>query len=831
MAGDGPSAEAHAGEILSCVSCRNRKLKCDRTKPRCNRCEKAKLECVFPESRRKPAFKRRNVRELEARLAQVEVLLRETNQNRSQGQEAVQPINDQAAELSETENILFQGIDFTDSMPSLDDGNAFAFQQEPAITHSTANLDNNHGQDNTPFTGDLIGLGGIFESLPPFDMMEDLNRIFFERQGHLIPIIHPSRYLQAFYSAPHMKPPMCLQYAIWALAAHGNPKYGACSDVFYRRARQYAELDEMKGYGEHFITVAHAQAWCVIATYEAKLLLFTRAAMSGSRGVRLVQMMGLHRLDGSAEEICPTLVPPRDWIELEERRRVFWGIFCVDSHCSISTGWPFLIDSSEITTLLPAPEHAFLSGEEVETCSIQEALKGKTYSSFSGAVLVCHIFNQILKHIHRPKSTDNPDNYEYGEYWQRHRELDNTLSSAFMYLPASFRLPDNYRDPVAVHTNLNLHASTICLHHAAIEMIEAHKLPESAKKICHDRLSTAAQEIVNIVRLTSHVNSSPKSPLAALSLYCAASVYVYLCQETQTPTNVDNLDFVIAAMQAFGKNHSITRAFLRQVVIDIERNGIQDIVGLASLDNLGPEFRTQITHNIPLLARSKISRHSQVQPPLPGRLPLGKPMGEMIVEDSMDCEHGTWVSDVNENELSLTEARSSNYMNYMKNNKRKRVAPSHGTSTLDSLSESCDSPWVTNIQDRISTNPSTHSSPEDPVSVGTSAYPTLYPSGPGMAFQGPGQDLPHRTNSPRTNASSHLTASQTHSNSGLYPVSRWNLTGMYTENNGRPLQGEASPCNLSANNDHIPWFITSENVSVDWGGAKLNLDPDVTLPG
>lgn len=77
-------------------------------------------------------------------------------------------------------------------------------------------------------------------------------------------------------------------------------------------------------------------------------MMFTRAAMSCSRGVRLVQMMGLHRLDGAAEEISPTLLPPQDWAELEERRRVFWGIFCIDSHCSISTGWPHLIDASEV---------------------------------------------------------------------------------------------------------------------------------------------------------------------------------------------------------------------------------------------------------------------------------------------------------------------------------------------------------------------------------------------------------------------------------------------------------------------------------------------------
>lgn len=43
-----------------------------------------------------------------------------------------------------------------------------------------------------------------------------------------------------------MKPPMCLQYAIWALASNGHPKYGHLHDVFYQRARQYAEADELK---------------------------------------------------------------------------------------------------------------------------------------------------------------------------------------------------------------------------------------------------------------------------------------------------------------------------------------------------------------------------------------------------------------------------------------------------------------------------------------------------------------------------------------------------------------------------------------------------------
>ena len=64
-----PSGSASQGtEPLACVSCRARKLKCDRVKPACSRCIKVSNECVYPESRRKPTFKRRNVKELEARL-------------------------------------------------------------------------------------------------------------------------------------------------------------------------------------------------------------------------------------------------------------------------------------------------------------------------------------------------------------------------------------------------------------------------------------------------------------------------------------------------------------------------------------------------------------------------------------------------------------------------------------------------------------------------------------------------------------------------------------------------------------------------------------------
>ncbi|KAK3942377.1 citrinin biosynthesis transcriptional activator ctnR [Diplogelasinospora grovesii] len=634
-----------ASELLACVTCRTRKLKCDRVKPICTRCAKVKnADCVYPESRRKPAFKRRNVKELEERLAQVEGLLQNVAK-KATGQstkgkeiapdgESTSPVAQEDATASFDFPDVFSSGSPEETIPL----NNFS-RDQPFLAQ--AGGDSPEVSSRPQHGGGLMGLGR-FESLPPIEVIEDLHKIFFMKQQHFIPIIHEGNYLRAFYSAPHMRPPMCLQYAIWTMAANGHEKYGFYHDVFYQRTRQYLEADELKGYGEHFITVSHAQAWALTATDEARCMFFTRAAMSSARCVRLIEMMGLHRLDDTLSEednpMAPTLAPPQSWVELEERRRIFWGAFCIDSHASISTGWPSLIDINEVTTHLPSSQDAFNSGQEEEAPTLQQALGGKQYSIFAGAVVICHIFNQLLKHVHRPMPNDRPDDPEYGQFWKRHRELDNTLSSAFMFLPERFRLPRNIRDPVSVNTNLNLHASIICLHNAACDKVDTYKLSGQLKQMSKVRTLTAAGEIVNIMKLTSHMNSEHRTPLVSLSLYCAASVYIYQAKENPGECEVENLEFLIKCMEAIGREHIITRAYLNQVLVDIERNGLSASLNLPTIP-----INPYCAHNIPLLARNSMSRHTKLQPPLPGRLPLGKPQGNAF-EKSLwsDCFANPW---------------------------------------------------------------------------------------------------------------------------------------------------------------------------------------------
>lgn len=71
----------------------------------------------------------------------------------------------------------------------------------------------------------------------------------------------------------------------------------------------------------------------------------------------------------------------------------------------------------------------------------------------------------------------------------------------------------------------------------------------------------------------------------------------------------------------------ITCAFLQQTCLDIDKNGLSGSIKLPILYQYRNFFGGPAS-NIPLLARSPISKHTQMSSPLPGRLPLDKPLGQ-----------------------------------------------------------------------------------------------------------------------------------------------------------------------------------------------------------
>jgi hypothetical protein len=245
----GPSIAGQAKlpeKTISCVSCRKRKLKCDRVKPKCGTCTRLRHDCEFPERRRNLGTKRRNIKELEARLAQVETQLISESKHTATATTTSAP-------GGEADWGMDMNLDLDDGLlnPSFNISQSAFGVPEPAPMIL--------GGDFGSY--DLIGLG-LQEPLPPQDMMDELyipshsyitcktnndrHQIYFEKHHPTMPMMHKLRYYASLDRAPHMRPPICLRYAMWTVAASLSEKYSSFEDILYERARRYIQDAEMK---------------------------------------------------------------------------------------------------------------------------------------------------------------------------------------------------------------------------------------------------------------------------------------------------------------------------------------------------------------------------------------------------------------------------------------------------------------------------------------------------------------------------------------------------------------------------------------------------------
>jgi hypothetical protein len=194
--------------------------------------------------------------------------------------------------------------------------------------------------------------------------------------------------------------------------------------------------------------------------------------------------------------------------------------FCEDRYASIGTGWPMTVDERDIMTHLPSSEDAFEMSRPETTLTLTESMSpsgAAKLSSFGGIVLMACLFGRNLIHLHRPDADDR-DNDLNGEFWKRHRNMDNILLNTSLCLPNHLKLPTGLGNPNIVFTNMNIHTSTICLHQAAIFKADKNKLPASVSAESKVRCITAANEIASIMRMVSHMDLSAVSSPPSLSL-------------------------------------------------------------------------------------------------------------------------------------------------------------------------------------------------------------------------------------------------------------------------------------------------------------------------
>ena len=270
--------------------------------------------------------------------------------------------------------------------------------------------------------------------------------------------------------------------------------------------------------------------------------------------------------------------------------------FCEDRYSSIGTGWPMTVEEKDIMTNLPASEEAFEMSRPEQTQTLHDAMSpsGATkLSPFGSIVLMACLFGRNLIHLHRP-DPDDRDHDLNGEFWKRHRQLDNILLNTSLCLPPQLKLPAGMTNPSVVFMNMSIHTSTICLHQAGIFKADKHKLPQSVSSESKVRCITAANEIASIMRTISHTDLSsvcrtlvalggssftntklPQfNPFVSFCLYVAARVFVqYLKSRPDDSRTADSLRFLLTAMNALKRRNPLTESFLVQLDVDLEALG------------------------------------------------------------------------------------------------------------------------------------------------------------------------------------------------------------------------------------------------------------------
>lgn len=128
-------------------------------------------------------------------------------------------------------------------------------------------------------------------------------------------------------------------------------------------------------------------------------------------------------------------------------------------------------------------------------------------SGFAGLVVALAILGKNIKHQYRARPDDRMHDLN-GPFWQRHRDLDDTLVDLSMNLPSELRIPRGVPNPNIILMNVCIHTATILLHTSALFVLNRHIQHDGFKKQSMMRRVAAASEIVNIMRAVSHLNLS-----------------------------------------------------------------------------------------------------------------------------------------------------------------------------------------------------------------------------------------------------------------------------------------------------------------------------------
>ncbi|GLI79437.1 hypothetical protein PoHVEF18_007772 [Penicillium ochrochloron] len=497
----------------ACDECRRRKLRCDGQHPQCGVCRETDVVCeVTQRGTRGP--KKGHLKALKNRIVHLEAML-ETR---------LPPQPHQPYQSHQRSDLL------GNSQNSNDDNDGRTVSS--ASDHETF-LSNGYGLQGLHIDSNLVALpsepDSSFTSAVPLSevMQAELDQLYLDRVHQSIPILHQRRYLSWSKSHTKSASQRCLQYAMWTLASLLSAHSRHLVEPLYQETKQMLENLSVET-----SETALAQAWVLVVTFEYMRTYHRQAWMSAGRAFRLVQAMRYHEIDNPIDKRGPSSPQCGDFIEVEERRRVFWMTYFLDHIISMRDDWPITLNEHVICTRLPAPDADFQTGSHDLGPFLSEAMTEPTLkirSSFNECLILATICGRSLLQSQRYHISK-----AYGDMTmdltEQRRWLDSMLMNRLQVL-SQYPAPTESYDPLLLFANILGQATVIYFCKAMTDTAEG---PDGSQYQYR-----ALEASTNIISFASTLRDLPFSrvhPLTPIPLFlCAEFLYHEMHNEAFQP--------------------------------------------------------------------------------------------------------------------------------------------------------------------------------------------------------------------------------------------------------------------------------------------------------
>ncbi|KAH6646148.1 fungal-specific transcription factor domain-containing protein [Truncatella angustata] len=231
----------------------------------------------------------------------------------------------------------------------------------------------------------------------PDDLIDSLVEIYFARIHPWIPILHTRRFQENMKIPREREKMKSIFHAIASLCTRFSDDQRLANhevrSKLVQECRQSVILDSMESFSVESLQALIICAFDTIGRGRGP----SAWSIVGSMA-RTVEQLQLNienedsdNLNGSKVLIARMAFLPhcRDWVEEEERRRVFWNVFLMDRFCSIATGWNLSLKGTEVKRRLPCEGTLWRIGEPLTSPTPYFGISETTNPTEKSLLQVC----------------------------------------------------------------------------------------------------------------------------------------------------------------------------------------------------------------------------------------------------------------------------------------------------------------------------------------------------------------------------------------------------------------------------------------------------------